>query len=70
MDYGIVVIENVFGTWKNLWKFFKHLDSRVDKTTKINELATSSITFVNNGINPNPSLIEQLLRTHSWDLVL
>lgn len=21
MNYGIVVIENVFGTWKNMWKF-------------------------------------------------
>jgi hypothetical protein len=35
MNLGIMVIENVFGTLKNMWPILKHLNSRINKTLKI-----------------------------------
>jgi hypothetical protein len=35
MNLERMVIENSFGTLKNMWPMLKHLNSRIDKTPKI-----------------------------------
>ncbi len=35
MNLGRMIIENSFGTLKNMWPILKHLNSKVDKTPKI-----------------------------------